>query len=117
MPRPAPAGGAMSVAQFAQALDEVSHTHRRDENFCMLIEAAYCTLAKQTAPDEARAAALEARYMSIVGRYQDDPQAMTRMSHLFGRLVLTVSDCEGDFLGKAYMSEEVALRSRPKGQF
>ncbi|MFL6600750.1 MAG: N-6 DNA methylase [Steroidobacteraceae bacterium] len=108
----------MSVAQFAQALDEISKPHRRDENFRWFIEAAYCALAKRTALDEARAIALEARYMAVVGQYADDKRgAMSRMSELLGRLWVTVSDYDGDYLGEAYMSEELALRSRPRGQY
>ena len=117
MPRDASGGRFSSVAQFAQALDEISDVHRRDENFRCFIEAAYCALAKRTAFDDVRAAALESRYMTVVGYYEADKQGvMSRMSHLLGRLMLTVPDYEGDFLRDAYMSDEVALRSRRRGQ-
>lgn len=111
MPRRPRPGGAMSIAQFAEELDGVSGAHRRDENFRRLIEAAYCTLAKLTAVDESTAATLQARYMAIVARYQDDPKAMVRMSELFDRMRLTIHDCDGDFLGEAYMAKDFSLRS------
>jgi hypothetical protein len=111
-------GRVMSIAQFAGSLDEISHSHRRDDNFRWFIEAAYCALAKRTALNEARANALEARYMAVVGQYGDDKRgAMSRMSELLGRLVMTVSDYDGDYLGQAYMSEELALRSRPRAHY
>jgi hypothetical protein len=111
-------GDIMSIAQFATALDEINPSGRRDDNFRLFVEAAYCALAKRTAPSEARANELEMRYMAVVAHYgADKDAAMRRMSELFARLVLTVSAYRGDFLGRAYMSDELSLRSVRKGQF
>lgn len=107
--------GPLTIPEFHKKLDEISRAHRRYENFRSFMEAAYCAIAKLTAPDAARADALEARYMAVVQRHQDDKDAMGRMAHLLARLELTIPDYKGDFLGEAYMQAEFGDEYR--GQF
>lgn len=113
--KPAVTSAPLTIAEFHKALDQISHSHSRYENFRLFIEAAYCALARRTALSRARAEALEASYMAIVKRYSREPEAPRRMAELFGRLGLALSCYHGDFLGEAYMTAEFG--NKYAGQF
>lgn len=98
----------MSVAQFHEALDEISGERARSENLRHFLEAAYCSVARVTAPDATRSEALHARYMTVVRAYESNRKIMTRMSQLLSRLILAVVQYRGDFLGEAYATSGLA---------
>lgn len=105
----------LTIAEFHKALDQLSHSHSRYENFRNFIEAAYCALARRTALSRARSDALEESYMAIIRRYAREKEAPHRMAELFGRLTSTLWMHPGDFLGEAYMSAEFGNNNA--GQF
>lgn len=113
--KPAVTSAPLTIADFHKALDQISHSHSRCENFRLFIEAAYCALARRTALSRARTEALEASYMAIVKRYSREPEAPRRMAELFGRLGLALSCYHGDFLGEAYMT--AGFGNKYAGQF
>lgn len=109
------APGPLTIAAFHKALDLISYSHSRYENFRNLIEAGYCALARRTALSRARADALEAGYMSVIRRYDREKDVPQRIAELFARLVIVLSDYDGDFLGEAYMTAEFG--NKYAGQF
>ena len=114
--RKAHPAGEKAIVEFVKALDAISHSHRRLDNFRHFLEAAYSALAKRTAPNQERAEALEKRYMAVVDRYRPHEQeAMRRMSELFGDLHIVLADRAKDFLGAVYM--ESALGDEQLRQF
>lgn len=113
--RAAAPSAALTIKDFHKALDQISHAHNRYENFRNFIEAAYCALARRTALTRARSDTLEDGYMSVIRRYDGEKDAPHRIAELFARLVMVLSDYDGDFLGEAYMTAEFG--NRYAGQF
>jgi hypothetical protein len=105
----------MTIPEFHKALDLISHSHSRYENFRNFIEAAYCALARRTALSRARSDALEEGYMQVIRRYSREKEAPQRLAELFSRLVVALSAYHGDFLGEAYMTAEFG--NKYAGQF
>ena len=60
----------MVTTDFITKLSSGDHSKTESEKFRDFCEMAYCALAKLTADSE-RGEALEARYMQIVGQYED----------------------------------------------
>lgn len=120
----------LSPSLFLEEVSDLSRSHNTAENYRSFLEAAYCVLAKQTAPDAQRADALETRYMAVVAKYGEQKnEVMLRMSHLFARLAQHMAEREaaaakaasgsavlvvnnGDFLGKVYMESRMGDRRR-----
>lgn len=105
----------LTIAEFHKALDKLSTSHSRYENFRNFIEAAYCALARRTALARARSDALEEGYMAVIRRYAREREAPQRMAELFARLAVALSMYPGDFLGEAYMTAEFG--NKYAGQF
>ena len=89
--------GTLTIAEFHEALDHISNSHSRYENFRPFIEAAYCALARRTALSRARADELEAAYMAIIKRYSREPDAPRRMAELLGMLGHALTHYHGDW--------------------
>ena len=111
----ASATGPMTIGEFHKALDRLSPSHSRYENFRNFMEAAYAALARRTVLSRAGSDALEERYAAVMRRYAREPEVPQRMAELFGRTVWTLSKASGDFLGEAYMT--AAFGNKYAGQF
>lgn len=111
----ASATGPMTIGEFHQALDRLSPSHTRYENFRNFMDAANAALALRTVLSRARSDALEESYATVMRRYAREPEVPQRMAELFGRTVWTLSRASGDFLGEAYMTAEFG--NKYVGQF
>jgi hypothetical protein len=128
-----------SPSEFVRELTSLSRRHRSADLFRDFFEASYCALAKRTALRADHAEALEKRYMAVVDKYGDaKSEVMTGMSHLLGRLMMTILDDfppaeinptpdrtasiphwlpVSDFLGQAYMESGMNDVRRDKQMF
>jgi hypothetical protein len=100
--------------QFIRGLERLDYSRSKRDKFCDLIELAYCAFAKLTAPTVERAAQLEARYMSIVGRY-GDKAAIRAYPELLALAMDAVYSERTDFLGR--VSSELGVLNAQQGQF
>ena len=98
--------------QFIRRIQELDRSKRLYEKFRDFCELAYCAVAKKTAAPE-RAEALEARYMQIVGTYQDK-DTVRAYPELLALAVLSVQDGGCDFLGS--VASELELLGPYNGQ-
>lgn len=98
--------------QFIKRIQELDRSKGAYDKFRDLCEMAYCGIAKITATPE-RAEALEARYMQIVGTYQDK-DTVRAYPELLALAVLAVQDGRCDFLGS--VASELELLDPYNGQ-
>lgn len=102
------------VNEFIKQLGSLDRSRSDREKFQDLLELAYCAFAKPTAPTPERADALEARYMSIVNRYQDK-DTIRAYPDLIGMAWDAEKDGGVDFLGEA--SAQLNALNASQGQF
>lgn len=105
----------ISPKRFIKIVDSFgNHLSWRDK-FNDFLEAAFCAIAKLTAPSEEAADALEERYMAVIRRYEPDTDAVMRFSELLAITRMALYENPHDYLGSIYMKAEV--NNRHNGQY
>jgi hypothetical protein len=102
------------VKEFIKRLTKLDPSRSVYDKFRDLCELAYCSLAKRTAPNPERAEELEARYMSIVNRYQNK-DTIRAYPELVGIGWNAVLDGGIDFLGT--VAGQLEILDARNGQF
>jgi hypothetical protein len=90
----------MTIGEFHKALDRLSPSHTRYENFRNFMQAAYAALARRTALSRARSDALEEHYPAVMRRYAREPQAHTADGRAFWAHALDPLAGLGRFSGR-----------------
>lgn len=102
-----------SPSAFIKALGQIDSSKSHAEKFRDFCEMAYCAYAKKFAADEARAEALESRYMEIVGSYRNKDD-VRKYPELLAMTVTGVQDGR-DYLGE--VSGQLEILNPRQGQF
>ena len=104
-----------SVKEFIKALDKAGdHSRSRRDMFRDLMEMCYLATAKLMQPDQQRADDMEARYMNIVGQYQNK-DTIRAYPELWAMITIAVQDGGVDFLGE--VSSQMEVLDAGQGQF
>ena len=99
--------------EFIKTLNGLDSSKSRWDNFNNFCEMSYCALAKATANEET-AEKLEARYMRIIGTYENKDDRMN-IANLFGIVTIALENGGCDFLGD--IAGELELLDKRNGQF
>ncbi len=99
--------------QFIKAFNRLAHHRERHEVLADFLEMAVCAIRKTTVPPGPAADALEAQYMTVVGRNR--PEDVRAMPELLGIATLALQEGGCDFLGQVVT--ELELPNHHMGQY
>ncbi len=99
--------------QFIKAFNRLAHHRERHEVLADFLEMAVCAIRKTTVPPGPAADALEAQYMTVVGRNR--PEDVRAMPELLAIATLALQDGGCDFLGQVVT--ELELPNHHMGQY
>lgn len=103
-----------AVKEFVRLLNDIDRSKHRSEVFADFCEMSYCALAKKASPFPDQREALEAQYMSVVGRYRDKDD-VRKMPEMVGIALGEIGNGGCDFLGM--VAGELEVLDAKLGQF